>query len=985
MPNPHEIAEEIKLFLSEGQQRSRQELMELARAYAGLCRQANERLRQVADYLRRGLRTEAIYHAEIRPDLLDLITALDFPAVRDWQALSEQHDLERAPDLLLSIAEQLNQAYGAHEKVKEVAGQVRLLALGPAPVRERLAAMRKLVALDPSQDLIADDLGEFESARLREIEKEAAQLEQEKAREGLEELAAELGHPAWRDKRAGALRSEVSAMAAGVRQGQTYEQLEGMLAAIHEAEDAEDYDECRALLARWDEILAENGVGPSAALQERIATAAALVQSWDERMEKDGAFRDAAARLANALEREEIDLVELRDIFHEAQEFRRALGDDLEHRYHVKVGQIEHARRVKGIKRGLLVAGVVALAGAGVAFLIYRGLRNEKIDNWHEQIAAALSQEDWNRAEKLWQDLEEQAPKLARVPKLQARKHELDQAVMAEEARAAQFKTHMGAVIEAGADQPNRGALEAAKEIERTAEEQMQVIEWENKIAAADQRRQDAIDGVFNDKLVELEGKFGEFEREQVARIEEDVDAFEAALAGLQAGFFELDRMKGVSDMAREGLKPLSARLKRGRDLAKRVRDDQRRRGEEEREQRRKEEALARDLNELTGQTGTAAQLAEALNRFAKAHPEEARSAGFARAAKQAKAWEGVLAWDALTDGWTGDEPLAPDDPCARIAEVEGYLGEYGSGCLSGAGRDYLGFLRKAEKAAASSPWSSELPGILMQSTVMRLFSFTTRDGKTYYMLSADKIKANSMGTALVARVVLSPDTDEEVVRRFDGMKMEDLLVGPGPSSQARMVKGLLEQLASFQTEQWDTFGFEVAEAIADERAVDPLLRVMLMKMVVEYLQEYGWGAEGELQKIVKVLEGGGMGETAWMDPDDEIANTQRGVAATVLKKVRSLAGIKNGIADRRRELFGRVGFDGRGQGLALRDEGGWTVVGPPGLLQGGGRLWVVGGATDGAGGEKLVAIGALRDGEVVIDPTRTVGLIEGTMVFVCE
>src|SRR5437016_310907 len=68
-------------------------LRRAAEAYANACQQANERLSRCADLLSHGMRSEALRLAELTPDLLELVTELDFPERQDWDDRVLMNDL----------------------------------------------------------------------------------------------------------------------------------------------------------------------------------------------------------------------------------------------------------------------------------------------------------------------------------------------------------------------------------------------------------------------------------------------------------------------------------------------------------------------------------------------------------------------------------------------------------------------------------------------------------------------------------------------------------------------------------------------------------------------------------------------------------------------------------------------------------------------------------------------------------------------------
>src|SRR5687767_11483848 len=99
---------------------------ELAGAYVGACREVNDRLRRCEEFLRQGLRTEAVHYAQAEPVLLEAVAALDFAERPQWEDLAHRHGMPPPPPLLLDTAEALNRAYAEEQPLDELLRRHRL-------------------------------------------------------------------------------------------------------------------------------------------------------------------------------------------------------------------------------------------------------------------------------------------------------------------------------------------------------------------------------------------------------------------------------------------------------------------------------------------------------------------------------------------------------------------------------------------------------------------------------------------------------------------------------------------------------------------------------------------------------------------------------------------------------------------------------------------------------------------------------------------
>src|SRR5665213_2840312 len=159
----------IRGFIASSYQMRTDEVVVWAEQYARLCREANERLQQCSDYLKQMLRGEAIHCAEAAPNLLDLVATLDMPELAEWKQVCFRFELPDAPPLMLDAAATLNEAYAHEQPLEALMAYHRMMALAGAPLKQRLAVMRRIDDQDTTSAVLADDLRLFESLRLAEI------------------------------------------------------------------------------------------------------------------------------------------------------------------------------------------------------------------------------------------------------------------------------------------------------------------------------------------------------------------------------------------------------------------------------------------------------------------------------------------------------------------------------------------------------------------------------------------------------------------------------------------------------------------------------------------------------------------------------------------------------------------------------------------------------------------------------------------------
>lgn len=191
-----QVIDRMRLFLRKEDQQLTDELVRYSGEYYDMCRKANERLRICAEYLRLGLRTEAIQLCEEEPNLLELVAALDFPEMHEWAELTISYQLQHEP-LMLEFVESLNDAYVEHEPLEPLLTHFRLMTLLGSPLKKRLQHLRIIAAEDPLSPYWDDDVRDFEKARFREIVDDARDATRNQDTDALAGLLNELDTDPW--------------------------------------------------------------------------------------------------------------------------------------------------------------------------------------------------------------------------------------------------------------------------------------------------------------------------------------------------------------------------------------------------------------------------------------------------------------------------------------------------------------------------------------------------------------------------------------------------------------------------------------------------------------------------------------------------------------------------------------------------------------------------------------------------------------------
>lgn len=145
-----------------------------AQVYAAACREVNDRLAESDRLLALSQRSEALRLVHLEPDALDQYRELAFRGADRWAEVTQAAGLDDAPRLDAEAADRLTAAVAAEKAVADTLRQHRTLALARAPLRQRLAVLRRLTAAEPANHGWREDQRLYELGRLEEMRKDLA-------------------------------------------------------------------------------------------------------------------------------------------------------------------------------------------------------------------------------------------------------------------------------------------------------------------------------------------------------------------------------------------------------------------------------------------------------------------------------------------------------------------------------------------------------------------------------------------------------------------------------------------------------------------------------------------------------------------------------------------------------------------------------------------------------------------------------------------
>jgi hypothetical protein len=371
MSDYQQTVDRVRAFVAGADQTRTDDLADLASAYAEQCRDANARLRRCVDFLRRGLRSEAIQLAENQPNLLDLVATLDISEIDEWEQICAAYDLARPMRMMIAAAQELNEAYAQEKPLQSLLSEHRLLALGRAPLSHRLEVIRDLAVADPANSCWAEDQKVFEDARLRELRGEVTSVVRSRNVDSIDLLTSELTQQKWLADVPADLKDFLSKGWLSVHGEKAIGELKQMAGETRVARQSGDYPLAKKQLAKWDKKVADYKVQQPKDLQDELASLRKWVADHEALQVLQASFQTACADLRAVLDSsvpEEIFVPR----YNAVRELGLPIPDDLEREYRALKRKFDRSRRFEQFGVFLLVAVVAVAILGGVAYAIWR-------------------------------------------------------------------------------------------------------------------------------------------------------------------------------------------------------------------------------------------------------------------------------------------------------------------------------------------------------------------------------------------------------------------------------------------------------------------------------------------------------------------------------------------------------------------------------------------------------------------------------------
>lgn len=896
------VVDEIRSFVQSVDQTLTDRVREVAVLYAQACNEVNQRLRRCEEFLQKGLRSEAVHLAETQPAVLDQLAILDFMERPQWDELAMMYGLPAAPQLRVQAAAAINEAYADEQPLEELLRKHRLLALTRGSLKGRISVMRRIAELDLANAVWPDDIRNFEKQRFRQMQNDLSALADREDYESLSAIAAELQSTVWLSALPSALVRQVEGTKNRLRKGWASNTLRNLEGELNEAINTFDLQKARELREKWKFIAKDADLAEGDPILERASLAFEWLKDQDIREANNKAFQDHLDELENSLDKGAAKPV-IDQAYRSAMEYGREIPPAVESRYRSYVAEQE-AKRNRQRRILTIVAAVGSLLVLGlIALWAYDAHQTRKVE---EAVASLKKMLDGNQiveARSFLDKLEDRDNHTSTNPQIIELRTKLIELEKKEQERARQF---WQALEKAKEEEPlilKSPGIEEAERKARTDREWKALQEVVDKRKLLIEERLKAEKKSFQDRINDLDKQIQALS--QLAAKSSNMEMLNTELSRLQMEFARiLEAGKGANFPDR--LDQLRRRLDDTQFVIKR------------KEGQRK---LEKEISSALVQPDDFVAYSLALAKYRNEFPNIKRSADFEIVMKEKSLWQSVFKWNVLAS-LLPDGPffLLPDEVKVRAESCQSFLKDYPGSVNTELAEICLKCLEAAGERNHRLPRTAafDLGNIFEGFLIKDVWIVKTTDNQAYY----SKNKVVKKDPLTFQRITGFGEKDHE------GKTLNEknvAIVDRAP--QSLLADKIRAQLPLGPREKtWIETTVKISEMILDDKETDAILRVVLLKKMIDYAGRGSCPLWLVLQKQRDYLEKIELNlELPWMNPENDEVNEGRRKAEQILENLPSLKSVPEKAVRERDRIALRVKESKRELvGWLALEEAGW-------------------------------------------------------------
>lgn len=950
----------------------------------GYVEDANARLKHCDELLRRGLRQEALQECEEEPNLLDLVTRLDFPEWDAWADYVIQYALPPQPPLLLDVAAELNEAYSKAQSLDGLLRMHRLHSLARSPLPVRIGVLRNIAAKDPQNPAWRTDLEAYEAARIKQLR---AEFSEESARDNLHAVAAlrrELDEGKWLTRPPASLMEEVAGGHRRLIAKSARERLAALEPVITAAFSAFDIPAATAARGQWEELWPHAGLPGDGELAMRVRPALDWLDEEQSQETRQAEYQRAMAALEDALNDADATQHRLTRLYHAVEAHEEPIPERIQRRYDERLRSLDVAERRK--HRLMLVSGFAAviLIGTVVGIVAFQRARTSEIVATAQSLAKFLDDKQPERAMEFYESRVAAKPYLATAPQIQSLLADVKAELGHESARRDRLAALLEEVekqvttITWESVQAAKETMKRAKELARSEGEQVRVLTAERDVGRIEAQLQREADDLFRKDAAVV-----------VAAAQASAGGSRDAVQSLLDDARELAVRKHISATARQA-SGIDLMVRKLGDQLKSLADNQRR-----------DEALRMVIDAI----GAKSAYDRAINSYLIADSASARATDFRDVLAEDLNELGQLsAWNTLADLWNGLSLLSPENAAKAlqvIASIEKSYASFPGAASSIELKPYLESV-KAREQADGNTLLGELRNILKDDVfAMKQMKHPRGDGYIYYVAA---LNAHA-GVVEVAALEDSRDPTKVVMRKFSLTEFN--AANPQNTSRDTPQKALADKANKALSDPKVSYEHIVCSILLflqSDAQLDPILKCRLLQVfydraapgssiLAEELGGFRAALESKyaLEDVDFINFSATYDELPQEDPRVAEAAQAANIRATTADLLQRVPAVRTIYLDQIRPRVDDIANGSKRlprlqwhASLFKNASGGWSIRLPAGASRASnGTLVVIG---RGAGGEPIFeTIGTATGGALRLEQLKSPNLREGRPVLLVE
>ncbi len=564
MSPEQQLVRQICQAMSSGQLERNAHLQDLAVQFAELCQKANDRLLRCADYLDKGMRSEAVHEARTLPDLLALAELLEFDGVKKWRNISADMDFPPAPSLDAGRLARLREACVREGELEPLMKEYRR-AVYQGDHDACIGVLRKLRQIDPGNPSWEVNLRPLEEASLENWCAWAEAALEEDDRERQRTIYEELTHP----MRAVPAPEELIHR---LRMALLSERAQELLAVgkkvqskLQDALASEDGVEVEAALAEASGLAADEAfLKLPPGWEDDLAAGRAFLERLERQRASQAEFRAEVEALQEKVADRSTSELELRQAWERLLSSGQPLSDLLRRQVEERLAAMVRARQRKARLTIVLSVAVIAAVVAAAGWILYSVQASRQQAAMMAEMDQLFKSGEYGALQLYMDELRQSAPEFHQSPKVSDLRRQLER-VLAErgekQARFEQMQQEWEGIrrsYEQASPERIQRFLEEAKSVVQTLgrDAAQRVQTWQQGWESWQERRRLQADQELRRVAGQISAAAQEARKQPFARAEleqEKLDGLKALLQEAQA-YYALGGVeaKGELDAARE-------------------------------------------------------------------------------------------------------------------------------------------------------------------------------------------------------------------------------------------------------------------------------------------------------------------------------------------------------------------------------------------------------------------------------------------------